>query len=73
MSLPRFCVEVSVPREGWKVVVLQLYHGAILEGADEATVDLHCKTVCFNQLFEGVKVDLISYRYGTPKCVHTFF
>ena len=48
---PRFCIEVNVPRGGWKIAVLRLHHGATLEGVVEATVDLHCKTVCFNQLF----------------------
>ena len=39
---------------GWKIAVLQLHHGATLEGAVEASVDLHCKTVCFNQLFSDM-------------------
>jgi hypothetical protein len=41
---PRFCI-------GRKLAVLRLHHGAILQSAVEATVDLHCKTVCFNPLF----------------------
>ena len=44
---PRFCIEVRVPRGGRKIAVLRLHHGATLEGAVEATVDLHYKRVCF--------------------------
>ena len=51
---PRFCIEVIVPRGGRKLAVLRLHHGATLQSADEATVDLHCKIVCFNQLFGDV-------------------
>ena len=47
---PRFCIEENVPREGWKIAVHWLHHGATLQSAAEATVDLHCKTLCFNQL-----------------------
>ena len=43
---PRFCIEVNVPR-GRKLAVLQLQHGSTLLSAVEATVDFHCKTVCF--------------------------
>ena len=43
----RFCIEVNVPRGGWKLAVLQLHHGATPEGAVGATVDL----CCLNQLF----------------------
>ena len=46
---PRFCIEVNVPRGGQKLAVLQLHHGATLQSAAEATVDHHCKTVCFNK------------------------
>ena len=49
----RFCIKVNVPREVRKLAVLRLHHGATLQSAVEATVDLLCKTVCFNQLFEG--------------------
>ena len=48
---PRFCVEVNVPRGGQKLAVLQLHHGATSQSVAEDTVDLHCKTVCFNQCF----------------------
>ena len=40
---PRFCVEVNVARGGWKLAVFRLHHGATLQSAVEATVDLHCK------------------------------
>ena len=50
---PRFCI-VNVLRGGWKLSVLQLHHGATLQSTVEATVDLHCETVCFNQLFGDV-------------------
>ena len=46
----RFCIEVNVLRGGQKLAVLRLHHGAILQSAVEATVDLLCKIVCFNQL-----------------------
>jgi hypothetical protein len=52
---PRFCIEVNVPKGRWKIAVLQLHHGATLEDAVEATVDLHCKQ-CFNQLFFDVNI-----------------
>jgi hypothetical protein len=45
---PMFCIKVNVPRGGWKLAVLRLYHGATLQSAVEATVDLHCKTMRFN-------------------------
>ena len=50
---PTFCIEVNVPREQ-KLAVLRLHHGATLQSAVEATVDLHCKIVLFNQLFGDV-------------------
>ena len=53
---PRFCIEVNVPRGGWKLAVLQLHHGATIESAIEAAVDLHFKTVCINQLFGEVRI-----------------
>ena len=40
---PRFSMEVSVPRGGWKLAVPRLQHGADLQSAGEATIDLHCK------------------------------
>ena len=52
---PRFFIEVNVPR-GWKLAVLWLHHGATLQSTIEATVDLHCKTVCFNQLFGDMNI-----------------
>jgi hypothetical protein len=53
---PRFCIEVNVVRVGRKLAVLRLHHGATLQSAVEATVDLHCKTVCCNQLFGDVNI-----------------
>ena len=52
----RFCIEVNVPRGGQKLTVSRPHHGATLQKAAEATVDLHCKTVCFNQLFGDVNI-----------------
>ena len=43
---PRFCIEVNVPRGGRKLAVLRLRHGAPLQSAVKAAVDLHCKTLC---------------------------
>ena len=51
---PRFCIEVNVLRGGRKLSVLRLHHGATLQSAVEATVDLLCKIPCFNQLFGDV-------------------
>ena len=50
-ELPRFCIEVNVPTGGQKLAVLRQHLGATLQSDVEATVDLHFKTVCFNQLF----------------------
>jgi hypothetical protein len=47
---PRFCIELNLAIGRWKIAVVQLHHGATLEGAVETTIDLHCKTVCFNQV-----------------------
>ena len=62
---PRFCIEVNVPRGGRKLAVLRLHHGATLQSAVEATVDLHCKTVCFNQLFGDVNIFSIVFQCFT--------
>ena len=53
---PRSCFEVDVSRGGWKPAVLWLNHGATQQRAVEATVDLNCKTVSFNQLFGDVNI-----------------
>ena len=53
---PRLCIEVNVPRGEWKLAVLRLHRGATLQSAVEVTVDLHCKTMCFNQLFGDVNI-----------------
>ena len=49
---PRFCIEVNVQRREQKLAVLWLHHGATIPSAVEAPIDLHCKTVYFNQLFD---------------------
>ena len=56
MSLQGFLFKSSVPKGGRKLAVLRLHHGANPESAVEATVDLHCETVCFNQLFGDVNI-----------------
>ena len=48
---PRFCIEVNVSRGGRKLAVLWLHHGDA-----EDTVDIHCKTVCLNELFSDVNI-----------------
>jgi hypothetical protein len=49
---PRICIEVNVPRGGWKIAVLRLHHGAALQSAAETTAETTlCKIVCFHQLF----------------------
>ena len=53
---PRFWIEVNVPRGGQKLAVFRLHHDVTLQSAAEATVDLHCKTVCFHQLFGDVNI-----------------
>ena len=53
---PRFCIEVNVPRGGRKLTVLWLHHGVTLQSAVEATVAIHYKTVCFNQVFGDVNI-----------------
>jgi hypothetical protein len=53
---PRFCIEVNVPRGGRKLAVLRLPHGATIQSVVKVTVDLRCKTVCFNQLFGDVNL-----------------
>ena len=44
-ELPRFCIEVNVPRGERKLAVLRLHHVATLQSAVEAAVDLLCKIV----------------------------
>ena len=71
---PRFCIEVNVPR-GWKLDILRLHHGATLQSAVEATVDLHSKTVCFNQLYGDVNIFsiVLSKNNNFFKCFIYFF
>jgi hypothetical protein len=41
----------------WKGIrTIRLHNGTTLHSAAEATVDLHCKTVCFNELFGDVNI-----------------
>ena len=47
MSLLGFCIDANVPRGGRKLAVLRLNHGATLQSAVEATVDLQGKTGVF--------------------------
>ena len=52
-----------MPRGGQKLAVLRLHHGATLQIAAEATVDLYCKTVCFKQLFGDVNIcSIVLYK-----------
>ena len=53
---PRFCIEVNVPRGGWKLAVLRLHHGATLQSAAEAYCRTSMQTMCFNQLFGDVNI-----------------
>ena len=66
---PRFFIEVNVPRGGQKVAVLWLHHGATIQSAAEAIVDLHWKTVCFNQLFNDVNIFLM-FQYFYFYVIH---
>ena len=63
---PRFCIEVNVPTGGRKLAVLRLHHGATPQRAVEATVDFHCKTVCFNQLFGYMNIFSIDLSKRIP-------
>ena len=47
---PRFCIEVNVPRGGWNLAVFRLHHGATLQSAVEATVDIAKQCVLINYL-----------------------
>ena len=64
MSLLGFVLKSMYPRGGRKLAVLRLHHGATL-CAVEAIVDLHCKTVGFNQLFGDVNIfsTVLSKKY----------
>ena len=66
---PRFCIEANVPRGGWMVAVLRLHHGATLQNAVEATVDLHCKTVCLNQLCGDVNIFIMVLCFTIYICL----
>ena len=56
MSLLGFVLKSMYPEEDGQLAVLRLHHGATLQSAVEATVDLYCKTVCFNQLFGDLNI-----------------
>ena len=47
---------LNVARQGREIDVLWLHYGASLEYVVETTVDLHCKTVCFNQVFGDLNI-----------------
>jgi hypothetical protein len=51
------------------VAVLRLHHGATLQSTAEATVDLLCQTVCFNQLFGDVNIFSIVLSKKLFKCL----
>jgi hypothetical protein len=53
---PRFWIEVNVARGRWGIAVLWLHHSNSLKCVVETTVALHCKTVCFNQVFGDVNI-----------------
>ena len=59
---PNFCIEINVPRGGQKLAVLQLHHGDTIQIVVEATADLRCKTLCFNQLFGDVNIFSIVFQ-----------
>ena len=65
---PRICIEFNVPRAGKKLAVLRLNHGATLQSVAEATVDLHCQAVCFNQLFGDANI----FSIVLPKIICSF-
>jgi hypothetical protein len=65
---PRFCIEVNVPRGGRNLAFLRLHHGATLHSAVEATVDLHCKTVCFNKLYGDMNSIVVSKKDNFFEC-----
>ena len=46
--------EANIARGGQTLDVLWLHNGATPDSAVEVTVDLNCKTVLFNQLFDDI-------------------
>ena len=71
---PRFCIEVNVPRGGRKLAVFRLHHGATLQSVVQATVDLHCKTVFFNQLYgDGIIFSIVLSYLKTVQNVTIFY
>ena len=67
----RFCFEVNAPRRGWKLAVLRLHHGATLQSAVEAVVDLLCPNGVFYQLFGDVNI--FSIVLSKKKKLHFLF
>ena len=55
-QLPRFCNELNVPSRVRTQAVLPQHHGGTLQSSVEATVELNCKTVCFNQFFGDMNI-----------------
>ena len=43
---PILYTEVNIARQGRKIAVLRLHHGATVEGAVEIIVECNCKTMC---------------------------
>ena len=54
MSLLGFVLKSLYPEEEGRY--LSFGYTMVLPYSAEATVDLHCKTVCFNQLFGSVNI-----------------
>ena len=55
-SLYSVALEASQPEENVKFLNTGYTMVLTLEGAVETTVDLHCKTLCFNQVFDDVTI-----------------
>ena len=56
MSLLGFVLTSMYPEEDRSYLSSGYSYGVTLQSAAEATVDIHCKTVCFNQLFGDVNI-----------------
>jgi hypothetical protein len=55
-ELPRFCFEVNVPRGGRKLAVYSYTMVLTCRVLLRLLLTFIAKTVCFNQLFGGVKI-----------------
>jgi hypothetical protein len=71
-KIPTFWIEVNVPRGGRKLAVLRLRPGSNLQRAVEATVDLHCKTVCLRQVFGDNIFSIVDLKRTTFECFTIF-